>query len=135
MVRVPCGDSASHIFLVTAIFSAETSHMATLQPSAISWRASSRPMPVPPPVTTAILPAKSFIASSLRWPALAAGSAASLAPRSAGVHLDPREQGRAERGRVGAGSWRARQLGGPAMKLYLAPGACSLADHIALHEA
>ena len=40
---------------------AETSHIATLQPSATSWRTSSRPMPVPPPVTTAILPAKSFI--------------------------------------------------------------------------
>ena len=35
--------------------------MATLQPSAMSWRASSRPMPVPPPVTTAIRPAKSFM--------------------------------------------------------------------------
>src|SRR4051812_22516296 len=41
--------------------SAETSHMATLQPSATSWRASSRPMPVPPPVITAIFPAKSFM--------------------------------------------------------------------------
>lgn len=46
---------------VSAMFSAETSHMATLQPSATSCRTSSRPMPVPPPVTTAIFPAKSFI--------------------------------------------------------------------------
>ena len=44
-----------------AIASAEISHIATLQPSAASWRASSRPMPVPPPVITAIFPAKSFI--------------------------------------------------------------------------
>src|SRR5436305_781243 len=35
--------------------------MATLQPSAASWRTSSRPIPVPPPVTTAIRPANSFI--------------------------------------------------------------------------
>jgi hypothetical protein len=27
----------------------------------MSWRASSRPMPVPPPVMTAIFPAKSFM--------------------------------------------------------------------------
>ena len=43
------------------MFRAETSHIATLQPSATSWRTSSRPMPVPPPVTTAVLPEKSFI--------------------------------------------------------------------------
>src|SRR6185437_1238864 len=43
------------------MFLCERSHMATLQPSATSWRASSRPMPVPPPVTTAIFPLKSFI--------------------------------------------------------------------------
>ena len=34
---------------------------AMLQPSAASCRASSRPMPVPPPVMTAILPEKSFM--------------------------------------------------------------------------
>ncbi len=38
-----------------------TSPSAMLQPSAASWRANSRPMPVPPPVMTAILPAKSFM--------------------------------------------------------------------------
>ena len=43
------------------MFVADTSHMATLQPSAASWRTSSRPIPVPPPVTTAILPAKESI--------------------------------------------------------------------------
>jgi hypothetical protein len=47
--------------LVSAIASAETSHIATLQPSATSWRANSRPIPVPPPVITAIFPAKSFM--------------------------------------------------------------------------
>src|SRR6478736_6316760 len=39
----------------------DTSHMATWQPSATSRRTSSRPIPEPPPVTTAILPEKSFI--------------------------------------------------------------------------
>jgi hypothetical protein len=39
----------------------DTSHIAMAQPSATSWRTSSRPMPEPPPVTTAILPEKSFI--------------------------------------------------------------------------
>jgi len=48
-------------FCVSAILSAITSHIATVQPSAASWIASSRPMPVPPPVMTAILPAKSFM--------------------------------------------------------------------------
>jgi len=51
--------------LVSAIAGAERSHIATLQPSATSWRTSSRPIPVPPPVTTAIRPAKSFICSCL----------------------------------------------------------------------
>jgi hypothetical protein len=49
--------------LVSAIVSIETSHIATLQPSATSWRASSRPMPVPPPVITANFQVKSFIAA------------------------------------------------------------------------
>src|SRR5271163_4672768 len=58
----PCGSpAASHSRCVSAIPSAETSHIATLQASAASWRTSSRPIPEPPPVTTAILPAKSFI--------------------------------------------------------------------------
>src|SRR5690349_1637235 len=39
----------------------ETSQKATLQPSATSCRTSSRPMPEPPPVTTASRPARSFI--------------------------------------------------------------------------
>ena len=53
--------SLSQSRLVSAIASGETSHMATLQPSATSWRASSRPIPVPPPVMTANFPAKSFM--------------------------------------------------------------------------
>src|SRR5215468_6563832 len=62
VMRRPCGRrSASHSRLVSAIAAADTSHMAMLQPSATSWRASSRPMPVPPPVMTAILPARSFM--------------------------------------------------------------------------
>src|ERR1700736_3062699 len=68
VTRSPCGSfSTSQSRLVSAIASAETSHIATLQPSATSWRASSRPMPVPPPVTTAILPLKSFIAFLSRY--------------------------------------------------------------------
>src|SRR6516164_3685945 len=35
--------------------------MAILHAWAASWRTSSRPIPEPPPVTTAILPAKSFM--------------------------------------------------------------------------
>src|SRR5437764_14208634 len=62
VMRRPCGSrSTSHSRFVSAIASAETSHIATLQPSATSWRASSRPMPVPPPVITAVFPAKSFM--------------------------------------------------------------------------
>src|SRR5216683_6289856 len=62
VMRSPCGSfSASQSPLVSAIASTETSHIATLQPSATSWRTSSRPIPVPPPVTTAIFPAKSFM--------------------------------------------------------------------------
>src|SRR5579859_1687532 len=61
VTRVPCGASASQRLLVTAMLAAETSHIATLQPSAASWRANSRPMPVPPPVITANRPAKSFM--------------------------------------------------------------------------
>ncbi len=61
-MRRPCGRrSTSHSRLVSAIAAADTSHMAMLQPSATSWRASSRPMPVPPPVMTAIRPARSFM--------------------------------------------------------------------------
>ena len=63
VIFAPCGmPSAVASAMVRSMFFWETSHMATLQPSAISWRASSRPMPVPPPVTTANLPAKSFMA-------------------------------------------------------------------------
>src|ERR1700737_3354467 len=62
VIRKPCGSrSASQSRFVSAIASAKTSHVATLQPSGTSWRTSSRPIPVPPPVTTAILPAKSFM--------------------------------------------------------------------------
>ena len=49
--------------LVSAMSSADTSQIATWQPSALSWRASSRPMPVPPPVTTAIRPSKCSMAT------------------------------------------------------------------------
>src|ERR1700757_42112 len=62
VTRKPCGPpAASRSRCVSAIPAAETSHIATLQPSATSWQTSSRPIPEPPPVTTAILPAKSLI--------------------------------------------------------------------------
>src|SRR6185503_8889181 len=65
LMRVPCGDrSWSQSCRVSAIDCAVTSHIATLQPSATSCRTSSRPMPEPPPVTTASLPAKSFMCLS-----------------------------------------------------------------------
>src|SRR5215204_651683 len=53
---VPAGASCSHAASVSAMLVSETSQMATWHPSAASWRVSSRPMPVPPPVTTASLP-------------------------------------------------------------------------------
>ena len=52
--RVPAGASFSASDTVSAIVSSLMSHRATWQPSADSWRTSSRPMPVPPPVTTAM---------------------------------------------------------------------------------
>src|ERR1700730_13390930 len=68
VIRRPCGSrSASQSRFVSAIASAKTSHIETLQPSATSWRTSSRPIPLPPPVTTAILPAKSFMMTYLPW--------------------------------------------------------------------
>src|SRR6202022_4134139 len=41
--------------------------IATLQASATNWRTSSRPMPLPPPVTTAVLPANSVMCTSLAF--------------------------------------------------------------------
>src|SRR6516162_10266588 len=62
VTRRPCGSpAASQSRRVSAMPPSETSHIATLQASAASWRTSSRPIPEPPPVTTAILPAKSFM--------------------------------------------------------------------------
>jgi adenylate cyclase len=68
VIRSPCGSrSAWQSRLVSTIAAAKTSHIATLQPSATSWRTTSRPIPLPPPVTTAILPSKSFMMSFLPW--------------------------------------------------------------------
>ena len=64
-MRVPAGAAFSQSAFVSAMCSAETSQIATWQPSAASCFASSRPMPVPPPVITASLPRKSFISSPL----------------------------------------------------------------------
>src|SRR5258705_8755627 len=61
LMRVPAGASSSHMDLVASRPSADTSHIETWHPSALNWRASSRPIPEPPPVTTAIRPWRSFI--------------------------------------------------------------------------
>src|SRR5476651_1448275 len=62
VIRRPCGRrSCRQSRSVSASPDTETSHIAMLTPSATSWRTSSRPMPEPPPVTTAIRPARSFI--------------------------------------------------------------------------
>src|SRR6516165_885696 len=66
VTRSPCGNrAASHSLWVSARPVGETSHIATLQASATNWRTSSRPMPLPPPVTTAVLPANSVMCTSL----------------------------------------------------------------------
>src|SRR5215475_2730686 len=50
VTRSPCGNpAASHSLCVSARSVGETSHVATLQASATSWRTSSRPIPLPPP--------------------------------------------------------------------------------------
>jgi hypothetical protein len=56
------GAAARQSRSVSAMFASDTSHIATEQPSAAKASASSRPIPVPPPVMTAIFPAKSFSA-------------------------------------------------------------------------
>src|SRR5499425_3121401 len=62
VTRSPCGNpAASHSLCVSARPVGETSHVATLQASATSWRTSSRPIPPPPPVTTAVLPTNSVM--------------------------------------------------------------------------
>src|SRR5215469_16389702 len=68
VTRSPCGNpAASQSLCVSARPADETSHIATLQASATSWRTSSRPIPLPPPVTTAVLPANSVMCTSLAF--------------------------------------------------------------------
>src|ERR1700737_3571820 len=62
------GDAADiATFAVSPKPGGETSHIATLQASATNWRTSSRPMPLPPPVTTAVLPANSVMCTSVAF--------------------------------------------------------------------
>src|SRR5262245_13572877 len=58
VTRTPGGASFSARTAVSLMLSTLTSHVATEHPSAASWITSSRPIPVPPPVTTASLPTK-----------------------------------------------------------------------------
>src|SRR5215472_13808478 len=68
VTRSPWGNpAASQSLRVSARPVGETSHIATLQASATSWRTSSRPIPLPPPVTTAVLPANSVMCTSLAF--------------------------------------------------------------------
>src|SRR5215472_8932436 len=67
VTRSPCSPAASPSLRVSAKPVGETSHIATLQASATSWRTSSRPIPLPPPVTTAVLPANSVMCTSLAF--------------------------------------------------------------------
>src|SRR5215469_379026 len=60
VMRVPREAFASHSAFVWDMVSCDTSHMAMWAPSALSCSASSRPIPVPPPVITAIFPWKLF---------------------------------------------------------------------------
>src|SRR4051812_1542632 len=61
VMRVPAGASFSARSAVSVRLSSSRSHVATEQPSAANWMTSSRPIPVPPPVTTARRPAKSTV--------------------------------------------------------------------------
>ena len=62
---VPAGATSSASLTVLASVSGLRSHVATEQPSVASWMTSARPMPVPPPVTTASFPRRIPRRSSL----------------------------------------------------------------------
>src|SRR5579864_4400579 len=65
VTRTPAGAPSLAVAAVCATASVCTSHVATEDPCAASWRTSSRPMPEPPPVTTASFPANESIARDL----------------------------------------------------------------------
>lgn len=56
--RASAGAPSAQRAAVRSMFFRETSHRETWQPSALSCRASPRPIPVPPPVTTVSLRSK-----------------------------------------------------------------------------
>src|SRR5450755_598187 len=58
VTRTTGGAPARAVAAASATAPEFRSHAATEQPCAASWRTSSRPMPEPPPVTTASLPVK-----------------------------------------------------------------------------
>ena len=65
VTRVPAGASFAACLAVSSRLSRLMSQVATEQPCAISWITNSRPIPVPPPVTTASLPSNDSIACLL----------------------------------------------------------------------
>src|SRR5687768_7808551 len=92
VMRVPTGASFSARRAVSSRLSRLMSHAATWQPSAASWITSSRPMPVPPPVTTASFPSNDCIACPLerRHPLCGATYRRTRAPHQAVRRLGSR---------------------------------------------
>src|SRR5271170_1452571 len=72
------------------------SHAATEHPAAASWMTSSRPMPEPPPVTTASFPVNESITITSDRDAADSGEAAGQQDRDQGGER-PGEPGRAQR--------------------------------------
>src|SRR6476646_7103424 len=88
VIRTSAGASFSARLAVSSMWSTLTSHAATEHPSAASWMTSSRPIPVPPPVTTASRPANESMRSTLAFEirsALGGASVANMAREVRGV--------------------------------------------------
>src|SRR5579875_325774 len=114
VTRTSAGAPSRAMTAVAATASPCQSHAATEHPSAASWRTSSRPIPEPPPVTTASFPAKESIARHLPscrefrlgW------MRQTVTPRAAAGHRARRRAGArrvlgAEPGEPGSGNVRA----------------------------
>src|SRR6516165_6782033 len=97
VTRTPDGASACARATVSAMVSGFRSQAATAQPCAASWRVSSRPMPDPPPVTTASFAVNESIAMML----------------TAGAPAGQRSRGAIELDQAGA-EGQAGEVGAPA---------------------